>query len=482
MLDDLIKERLKKLKKLQKEGVDPYPEKSQRQFSIDQALSNFSQWSRSKKKIILAGRMWGRREHGGAVFVDIKDEKGKIQLLFKQDELGDEKMKFLEDFFDLGDFLEAQGVLFKTKRGEITLQVKSFKLLTKSLRPLPKAWYGLEDAEERFRKRYLDLLENETVKEKFIFRSKIISLIREFLNKKEYIEVETPILQPLYGGANANPFITYLEALKMKIYLRIAPELYLKRLVIGGLENIYEIGRCFRNEGIDREHNPEFTILELYSAYKSREEAMGLIEELFKFLAKTFKKELPRAKSFLKKSWEKISYEDFLNKETGLTFKDNKEKWFQKALMMKVELNKNDSKEKVAEAIFKKLRIKITEPTFIIDHPIAISPLAKKKKDDPEKTARFQLIAFGSELVNGFSELNDPIDQKERFQEQAKMKKKGDQEAHPQDLDYIEALEYGMPPTAGLGIGIDRLISVFTEASSLKEIILFPFMKPKNKK
>lgn len=479
MLDDLIKERLKKLEKLKEKGIDPYPEKTKRQFSIDQALNNFPRWAKEKKKIILAGRIWAIRQHGGAIFVDIKDEKAKIQLLLKKDELGGEKMKFFEDFFDWGDFLEAQGVLFKTKKGEKTLLVQGFRLLAKSLRPLPDTWYGLEDAEERFRRRYLDLLENETVKKRFILRGKMISAIREFLNEKEFLEVETPILQPLYGGANANPFTTYLEALKMNLYLRIAPELYLKRLIVGGLENIYEIGKCFRNEGIDREHNPEFTMLELYSAYKTREEAMKLVEELFKFLAKRFQKESPSGKIFLRKKWEKVDYEDFLKKEIGLTFKDDKVKWQQKAKEMRIELNKDDSKEKISEAVFKKLRNKITEPTFIIDHPSAISPLAKRLQENPDKTARFQLIVSGLELVNGFSELNDPRDQKQRFEEQAAMREKGDLEAHPQDLDYIEALEYGMPPSAGLGIGIDRLAVIFTDAPSLKEVILFPFMKPR---
>lgn len=479
MLDEIIKERIKKLKKLEKLGIDAYPEKTKRQFSISQALDNFSSWSKNKKKIVLAGRILGIREHGGAVFADIMDQDNKIQLLFKKNELGEEKLKFFQDFFDLGDFIQTQGILFTTKKGEKTLLVKDFNMLSKSLRPLPKTWYGLEDAEERFRRRYLDLIENENVKERFILRSKIIRAIREFLDKKDFLEVETPILQPLYGGANANPFVSYLEALKMKIYLRIAPELYLKRLVVGGLENIYEIGKCFRNEGMDREHNPEFTILELYSAYKSREEAMSLVEELIKSLARQFKKECPESKIFLTKTWPKIGYEDFLKKEINLNFKNTQEQWLEKAKSMKIKINKNDSKEKIAEAIFKKLRSKLITPTFIIDHPTAISPLAKKKQDDVEKTSRFQLIAAGSELINGFSELNDPRDQKERFLDQVKMRKKGDSEAHPLDTDYIEALEYGLPPTAGLGIGIDRLITVFTKAPSLKEVIFFPFMKPK---
>jgi len=479
MLDNLIKERIEKIKKLRKLGIEPYPEKTNRQFSITQALDNFSIWSRDKKKIILAGRIWGIRGHGGAIFVDIKDQTGKVQLLFKEDKIGKDKMKFLEDFFDLGDFLEAQGTLFKTKRGERTIEVRDFKLLSKSIRALPKECYGLENTEERFRRRYLDLLENEEVKKKFVFRSQMISSIREFLNKKEYQEVETPILQPLYGGAFANPFVTHLEALKMKIYLRIAPELYLKRLIVGGFENIYEIGKCFRNEGMDREHNPEFTMLELYSAYKTREDLMKLIEELFKFLTKKFKDNIPDAEILLKKRWKKVGFEEFLKKEIGLNFQNDKEKWIKKAKLLDVPLNKIDSKEKIADAIFKKLRGKIIEPTFIIDHPLEISPLAKKKIDDPEKTSRFQFIVFGSEIVNGFSELNDPIDQEERFKAQAKMKKEGDIEAHPQDIDYIEALEYGMPPTAGLGIGIDRLVAVLTRSSSLKEVIFFPFMKPR---
>lgn len=482
MLDDLIKERIKKVSQLRKSGIDPYPEKTQRQFSIVQALDNFNDWSRRQKKIYLAGRIWSIRGHGGAVFADIKDQTGKIQLLFKLDKIGEEKMKFFQDFFDLGDFVEAQGVLFKTSRGEKTLEVRNFKMLSKSLRALPKKCYGLEDQEERLRRRYLDLLENDEVKERFVWRSKIIFALREFLNHAGYQEVETPVLQTLYGGAFARPFVTRLEALKMKIYLRIAPELYLKRLVVGGWENIYEIGKCFRNEGIDREHNPEFTLLELYSAYKTGEDLMKLTEKLFKFLAKKFKKELPAANVLLRKKWHRVDLEKFLEQETGLNFQNSAEEWWRQAQSLGLDAHRTDAKEKTADLIFKKLRDKIQEPTFIINHPVAISPLAKKKSDDAEKTARFQFILSGLEIVNGFSELNDPIDQKNRFQEQERLRKKGDMEAHPQDADYIEALEYGMPPTAGLGIGIDRMIAAFTGSSSLKEVILFPFMKPRNKK
>ncbi|MDD3548663.1 MAG: lysine--tRNA ligase [Candidatus Pacebacteria bacterium] len=478
MLEDIIKERIKKLRELKKLGINPYPEKISRQFSIKETIASFSSWSLSKKKITLAGRILAIRGHGGAIFFDLKDGSDKIQALLKKDVLGKKGMDFFEKFFDVGDFIEAKGILFKTKKGEKTLEVHTFKMAAKNLRPLPKSWFGLEDVEERYRRRYLDLLENEEVNKRFIFRSKIISAIRDFLNQKGYLEVETPILQPIYGGANARPFVTKLEALNLKVFLRIAPELYLKRLIVGGWENIYEIGKCFRNEGLDREHNPEFTLLELYSAYKSREDLMKLVENLIKFLAKSFKKDLGSA-SWLNKKWEIISFENFLKSKTGLKLSDSKEKWEEKAKILKATINENDSVAKIADAILKKLRKDIKGPLFLIDQPLDISPLAKKKEDDPTKTARFQLIIDGWELVNGFSELNDPLDQKERFKSQALMGKKGDLEAHPLDDDFIEALEYGMPPTAGLGIGIDRLVAVLTKAPALKEVILFPFMKPR---
>ena len=301
MLEDIIKERLKKIKELRQIGVDPYPEKVKRQFTIGEVLKNFSSWSKAKKKIFLAGRIWSIRGHGKVMFCDIKDESGKLQLVLKSDIVGVDKIKYFEKYFDLGDFIEAQGTLFITQKGEKSLLVNKFTLLTKSLRPLPKAWFGLEDAEERFRRRYLDLLENEEVKKRFQLRSKIIAEIRNFLNKAGYLEVETPVLQTIYGGANAKPFLTKLEALNLKLYLRIAPELYLKRLLIGGFENIYEIGKNFRNEGLDREHNPEFTMMELYSAYKTREDVMKLTKDLINYLAKTFK-HLP---------WQTIGFEEF---------------------------------------------------------------------------------------------------------------------------------------------------------------------------
>ncbi|MGB9763316.1 MAG: lysine--tRNA ligase [Minisyncoccia bacterium] len=478
MLKDIIKQRIKKVQELREMGIDPYPEKVKRQFSIKKVLDNFDNWYKKQQKVSVAGRLWAMRGHGALIFCDIKDENGKIQLVLKADVLSEEKLKFVEKYFDLGDFVSAEGILYLTQKGEKSILVKDIKLITKSLRPLPKEWYGLLDEEERFRKRYLDLLENEEIKKRFVLRSIIISEIRKFLNKKGYLEVETPILQTMYGGANATPFITQLEALKIKLYLRIAPELYLKRLLIGGFENIYEIGKNFRNEGIDREHNPEFTMMELYSAYKTRFDLMQLLKDLIKHLVKIIEKEIDN--SYITKSeWKIIDFEDFIFQKTGLNFNNTQQEWFKKAKELNIKTaTSHDSKEKIADLIFKKYRSEIKEPTFLINQPLAISPLAKKDSKNPNKTLRFQLILNGWEIANGFSELNDPIEQRERFENQVRLKKQGEKETHPQDRDFLEALEYGMPPAAGLGIGIDRLVAVLTQAPSIKEVIFFPFMKP----
>jgi len=479
MLEDIIKERIKKVNELREKGIDPYPEKVKRQHSIKKVLDNFNEWLKKEKRVSVAGRLWAIRGHGALTFCDLKDETGKIQLVFKSDLLTDEKLKFVEKYFDLGDFISVEGIPYLTQKGEKSILVKNFALITKSLRPLPKAWYGLEDEEERFRKRYLDLLENEDVKKRFVLRSIIISEIRNFLNKKGYLEVETPILQTIYGGANATPFITQLEALKIKLYLRIAPELYLKRLLVGGFENIYEIGKNFRNEGIDREHNPEFTMMELYSAYKTRFDLMKLLEDLIKHLVKKISNEIDNS-AILKNKWEIIDFEDFVYQKTGLRFTNSQEEWFKKAKELNIETATiHDSKEKIADLILKKYRGEIKNPTFLINQPLAISPLAKKDPLNPTKTLRFQLILNGWEVANGFSELNDPIDQRERFENQLKLKKQGEKETHPQDEEFLEALEYGMPPAAGLGVGIDRLVAVLTHAPSIKEAIFFPFMKPR---
>lgn len=479
MLEDIIKIRKQKLEELKKLGLDPYPEKVSRDFSIEKVLKNFKKLSSSKKEVFLVGRILAIREHKEIIFGDLEDMSGKIQLIFKKDPLNIEEIDFIRKYLDIGDFIEVKGKAIKSQTKEKSILVKKFRIICKSLRPIPKIWYGLEDTEERFRKRYLDLLMNSDVKQRFLIRSKIINLIREFLNQLGFLEVETPILQTVYGGANAQPFKTHLNYLDIDLYLRIAPELYLKRLIVGGFEKIYEIGRCFRNEGIDREHNPEFTMLELYSAYSCKEDLMILVENLFKFLIKKLKKEIPSSQKFLKKAWKRIRYEDFLKKKTGLSFKNEIQDWLKKAEELNIDIEKNADNGKIWEAFFKKYRREIKDPTFVVDHPIEVSPLAKKKSENPQVVSRFQLIINGWELVNGFSELNDPLDQRERFKKQEEMRRKGDVEAHPKDEEFLEALEYGMPPTAGLGIGIDRLVAVLTEAPSLKEVIFFPFMKPK---
>lgn len=480
MLEEIIKVRKEKREEFKKRGIEPYPEHiSGKRELIGEVIKNFLKYQKRNKEITLCGRIFSIRDHKEIIFVDLKDFTGQIQLILKKDPLKLEDLDLFTKFFDIGDFLEAKGKVIYSKTKEKSLLVRDFKILAKSLRPLPKTWYGLEDTEERFRKRYLDLLMNESVKERFILRSEIINYLREFLNNLGFLEVETPILQNVYGGANARPFTTHLEYLDLPLYLRIAPELYLKRLIIGGYEKIYEIARCFRNEGIDREHNPEFTLLELYQAYSNREELMDLIEDLFKFLHKKLKKKCPDLSFWIKKKWPKVKYLDFIKKKTGLDINDDQKKWFQKAKELNLEVKESDDKFKIIETLFKYFRREIKEPTFIIDHPIQISPLAKRKSKESHLASRFQLIINGWELVNGFSELNDPLDQRERFLEQEKMKKKGDEEAHPKDEDFLEALEYGMPPTGGLGIGIDRLVAILTKAPSLKEVIFFPFMKPK---
>lgn len=436
-LEKIKKIRIKKLKNLENAGINPYPAEVSRTHTNQEALDNFSKLG---GKIILVGRIRSIRGHGGSTFCNIEDGSislttsgsTQIQTYLKQDKIGKKQYQLFLDNIDIGDFIEVKGALFKTKKGEKTLEVLSWRILVKSILPLPEEWYGLKDVEERFRKRYLDLILNKEIKEKFIKRSEIIKKIRKFLNDSDFLEVETPMLQSMAGGAKARPFKTHLNALNMDLYLRIAPELYLKRLLIGGFEKVYELGRNFRNEGMDREHNPEFTMLEFYAAYWDYEKMMDFTEKLLKSLDK----------KIFRGKFKKVEY----SKAVG----------------------KRDEKDVFA---------KIKEPTFIINHPIGISPLSKKL--DSKRVARFQLIINGLEIANGFSEINNPIDQKQRFEVQEKLRKKGDKEAHQFDKDFVEALEYGMPPAAGIGIGIDRLVVLLTGSKTLREIILFPTMRPK---
>ncbi|MFC1700547.1 lysine--tRNA ligase [Patescibacteria group bacterium] len=433
-IEEIRKARIDKLKNIK----DPYPSKTNKTHTCQQAIDDFN----DGEELILVGRLIAIREHGGSAFGNIEDGTAKFQIYIKRDEVGEKEYKYSQDNFDIGDFIEVKGILFLTKKQEKTLLVKNFRMLSKSLLPLPEKWHGIKDVEERFRKRYLDLIMNNDVRQKFLIRSKIIKSIRDFLNKKDFVEVETPILQTIPGGALARPFKTHHNSLDIDLYLRVAPELYLKRLLVGGFEKVYEIGRCFRNEGLDSSHNPDFTMLEFYWAYADYNDLMKITEEFFRYIVQQsgIKSEIDFQKSFEVKEFSDLASND----------------------------------EELKEVVKK-----IIHPTFIVHHPIEISPLAKQLKDDSKKTERFQLVVGGVEIVNAFSELNNPLEQDRRFKEQEKNRQEGDEEAQRYDHDFIEALEYGMPPAAGFGMGIDRLAALLTDSNSLREIILFPLMKPK---
>lgn len=485
-IDEILKARLEKRKKLKEKGDKPYPVFVKQSHTTEEALESFSKLSREKKIVKLAGRLMSFRTHGGVSFGELQDGSGKIQLAFRRDAMGKTAYKELAEAIDRGDFLSAEGTLFTTKRGEKTLDVNKYSIITKSLLPLPEKWHGLKDVELRYRQRYLDLLMNEDAKRLFKARSTITREIRTFLEENDFMEVETPILQSIPGGANAEPFKTHLNAFDMDMHLRVAPELYLKRLLVGGMDKVYEIGRNFRNEGVDYSHNPEFTMLEFYWAYSDYKEGMKFIEKMLSGLVKkiigkkTF--EYEGKKIDFKTPWERVEFNDLLQRYADLSYDDyNFESLKKKAKELGVEIPDGvHSKPQVADYIYKKFCLpKLTDPTFIIHYPSEMLPLAKPLDDDPQYAASFQLVIGGWELVKAYSELNDPVIQREHFEEQEKLRKKGDAEAQPMDMDFVEALEYGMPPALGVGIGIDRLTAFLTGAHSLREIILFPTMKPK---
>ena len=482
-IEELRKTRLKKLEAIKKSQLSPYPEKTKRTHRIKDAIRDFGKLSRFKKEVILAGRIKSLRGHGGSTFLDIEDGSAKIQAFLKKDGLGEKGYKFFLENFDIGDFIEIRGMLFKTKKGERTIEAADFKMLAKSLLPLPEKWHGLKDVEERFRKRYLDLIFNTETKEKFKTRAKIIKEIRSFLESEGFLEVETPILQPIYGGAKAKPFKTHLNAMDIDLYLRISPELYLKRLLVGGFEKVYEIGKCFRNEGVDRSHNPDFTILEFYWAYADYKELMKLTEKLLEnVVKKVFGKneiEYEGKKISFKTPFARIEFDQLLKKYTKIKINDiNLGALKKEAKKLGVKIEDTMTKSEVADEIYKKFCLpSIQQPTFIINHPLGAFPLAKALENNPSKLANFQLIVAGWETVNAFSELNDPLEQRKRFEEQESFFKKGLEGAQRMDKDFLEALEYGMPPAAGWGMGIDRLVALLTNSHSLREVILFPTMR-----
>ena len=483
-IDEIRKARLKKLKALQSAGLSPYPEKTKRTHTCGEALKHFASFARSKREVFLAGRLMSLRQHGGLVFAHIQDSSGSFQLVLKKDHLGEKGYQFFLDNFDVGDFIAAGGILFKTKKGEKTLEVADYTMLTKSLLPLPEKWHGLKNVEERYRKRYLDLLFNPAVKEKFVVRAAIIREIRTFLEEEGFLEVETPILQPLYGGGKAKPFKTHLNALGIDLYLRIALELYLKRLLVGGFEKVYEIGKCFRNEGMDKSHNPDFTMLEFYWAYADYKDLMKFTEKLFLTLVKRVlgKTQIiyDGKKIDFKTPWPRIEFNQLFKKHTGIDLNEIHIVALRKEAKKLLGLEPKGGKAEIADEIYKKMcRPKLWQPTFVIHHPLGAFPLAKQLQKDQGHTANFQLVVADLEIVNAFSELNDPIEQRKRFLDQEKILKEGFEEAQRLDEDFIEALEYGMPPAAGFGMGIDRLVALLTNSRSLREVILFPIMRPR---
>jgi len=482
-VDEIRKNRIKKLEAIKNAGYLAYPQETKRTHTSSQALEDFDKLSRSEKEIVLDGRVMSLRQHGGLIFANIADGSGQIQILFKRDRLGEKKYQFFIDNFDIGDFIEARGILFKTQKGEKTLEVSDFKILTKSLLPLPEKWHGITDVEERFRKRYLDLIFNPEVKKKFELRSEIIEEIRNFLKGNGFLEVETPILQPLYGGATARPFKTHLNALDIDLYLRISPELYLKRLLVGGFEKVYEIGKCFRNEGIDKAHNPDFTMLEFYWAYSDYKELMKFTE---KFISSVVKKTLGATKIKYEGKdldftppWPRMEYVDFLKKYAKIDIENINIDALKKEAE-KLSIKPEGGKSEIADEIYKKIcRPKIWNPVFLVNYPADAFPLAKQLDKVPAKSASFQLVTAGMELVKAFSEQNNPIEQRKSFEKQEKILKEGFEEAQRLDEDFLEALEYGMPPAAGFGMGIDRLTALLTDSHALREAILFPTMRPK---
>ncbi len=477
--------RVKKVEEMRSEGIEPWPQSKEIKNTTEQILKEYNE-SLEGKEYIIAGRMMSIRWHGKTAFANIQDEFGKIQIYFKQDILGEQKFEFLKKFIDIGDILWIKGTVFKTKAGEVTLKVEDFELLSKCLHPLADKFHGLEDVEVRYRQRYLDLIVNEQSREKFKKRSKIISSIRNYLENHGFIEVETPMLQPIPGGAAARPFITHHNALDTDFYLRIAPELYLKRLVVGGFEKVFEINRNFRNEGISTRHNPEFTMLEFYMAYKDYHFAMDFVEQMLKKTinetCNCLKLKFGANTVDFEKPFERISIKNSVLKYASLTEDDIAEKNIDKTLKkLNVKFDKKNASiaEKIYSLFEHFVESKLINPTFVTDFPIEISPLAKRDPQNPNIAARFELYIGGIEISNGFNELNDPFDQAERFKAQAEAKESGDVEAHFYDADYVLALEYALPPTAGVGIGIDRLVMLMTDTTSIKDVILFPTLKKK---
>ncbi|MBD8070986.1 lysine--tRNA ligase [Bacillus sp. PS06] len=489
-LNDQFLVRREKLNTLRDKGLDPFGKRFDRTHTSKELIDLYDGMTKEELDekeitVTIAGRIKTKRGKGKAGFTHIQDLTGQIQLYIRQDAVGEEQYDVFNSA-DLGDIVGVTGNIFKTKVGELSIKVESFELLSKSLRPLPEKFHGLKDVEQRYRQRYLDLIMNPESKDTFILRSKIIRSMRRYLDDHGYLEVETPMMHSIPGGASARPFVTHHNALDIPLYMRIAIELHLKRLIVGGLEKVYEIGRVFRNEGVSTRHNPEFTMIELYEAYADYKDIMSLTENLIAHIAKevlgTTTVQYGEYEVNLEPEWTRLHMVDAIKEHTGVDFWKHMdvEEARQLAKEHGVEINNNMQYGHIVNEFFEqKVEEKLIQPTFIYGHPVEISPLAKKNPDDERFTDRFELFIVAREHANAFTELNDPIDQRQRFEAQLQEREQGNDEAHMMDDDFIEALEYGMPPTGGLGIGIDRLVMLLTNAPSIRDVLLFPQMRNK---
>jgi len=486
---DLLQQRREKNKEIAKSGVNLYPNNFKVLHSIEDIEETIKKTPEKLGEdgdvFTIAGRMMAINSFGKSAFIRIKDGTGlKIQAYVQKKQVGDEVYSLFKQL-DIGDIAGVSGPLFQTKTGEWTIFAKDFRLLSKSIRPLPEKFHGLKDPEKRYRRRYVDLVMNDHVRDIFTKRSKIVQCVRTFLNSRRFLEVETPMMQPIAGGAEATPFVTHHNALDMKLYLRIAPELYLKRLVVGGFDRVFEINRNFRNEGISTRHNPEFTMVEFYQAYATYNELMDMTEDLFGLISETIygarEIEYQGQKISFEKPWRRLPLLKALTEVAGMdaSIANDRDALLTFAESKGVVITKKEKVGKIVTKLFEALvEPNLINPTFITEYPVEVSPLSRRNDANPEFTERFELFIGGREIANGFSELNDPDDQRERFLDQVEKREAGDEEAHMMDTDYVEALEYGMPPTAGEGIGIDRLVMLFTDAPSIREVILFPLLRP----
>jgi lysyl-tRNA synthetase class 2 len=475
--------RVEKLERLRAGGVRPYPYRYPVTHKVDEIVRDEKRLTESAEVVSIAGRLMSLREHGKTTFGHIEDKTGRIQIYLRQDAVGPERYDLFK-LIEVGDILGVKGTVFRTKTDEITVRAAGYEVLSKALRTLPEKWHGLQDKELRYRQRYVDLIVNPQVREVFVKRSRLIEVMRRFLIGRGYLEVETPVLQPVYGGAAARPFVTHHNALDMDLYLRIADELYLKRLLVGGLEKVFEFSKDFRNEGVDRSHNPEFTMMECYSAYEDYTDYMNMVEEMMRSIAEELttggKLTYQGREIDFNRPWRRVAFFEALETATGRDFRRmNEDEILDTASRLKIDLAKVKSPARGLDLIFgEAVEPTLIEPTFVYDYPTALSPLAKDHRSVEGLVERFEPYIGGFEVGNAFSELNDPIEQRKRFEEQALARSRGDEEAHVVDEDYLRALEYGMPPAAGLGLGVDRLAMIFTDNRSIRDVLFFPQMRP----